>query len=269
MSKKLLPLLLIFLVPFTNIRKGFSQTITRVVEHQSGTMSPEQAKSMLKMAINALPPDKRGEIEEIINTIETKAPPVVKTVGLKDKTVSFVPMMHVGMPEFYHGVKDIVEEYKAKGYTVYYEMIKVDTLTKAKSDVAISLKKVRKMLGIYATPKIYYTMMKPFFPGVVSQPEYKDLGITDTDINADIYMDQLIDGYEKKYGKIELTECDLNTSTDTFPYPCGKLNNDLNPFILDMRNQYVADLIKSSGDKKILVLYGALHIKGMMEMIGQ
>ncbi|MNS47856.1 hypothetical protein D3C72_804040 [compost metagenome] len=268
-NKQLLPLLLILSLLFSNIRQGFCQTKkdTDSVLSVLATMPPEQLEAMLRMAINAMPPEKKGEIEESLNAMKSKTPEV-KTVNFKDRTVSFVPLAHVSTPEFYQGVKRIVQEYKAQGYTVYYEQVRKDTTKKVNSPVDTSRLKLRKMMGVDPTRQTY-VIMKKFFPDVVTQPEYKDLGITGTDINADVTIDQLIDSYETKYGKIALTTCDFNTDFETVLYPCDKLNNDINPIILDERNLYVVNLIKSSSDKKVLVLYGARHIKGMMELIGQ
>lgn len=237
-------------------------------------MSPEQFESVLKMAVNLMPPDKRAEIEESLKAMKSKTPEI-KTVKLKNKTVAFVPIAHVSTPEFYAGVKHIVEEYKANGYTVYYEQIKggkpqTGTMSReGRTDTPLvdTLRlKLRKIMGLEPTRQTY-AILKRFFPDVVTQPEYKDLGITETDLNADVYIGQLIAAYEQKYGPIELASCDYTTGFDTFLYPCEKLNNDLNAIILDYRNEYVANLIKSAKDKKILVLYGARHIDGMMKLI--
>ncbi|RQO32497.1 hypothetical protein DBR32_02530 [Taibaiella sp. KBW10] len=228
-------------------------------------MSPEQVETMFKMAINSLPPEKKSEIEESLTAMKSKTPEI-KTVTLKNKTVAFVPLAHVSTPEFYSEVKNIVNKYKSQGYTVYYEQLQGSAHAKDTNAVDTLRLKLRKMIGIEPTRQTY-AILKKFFPDVITQPEYKDLGITKSDLNADLRIGQLIAEYERRYGQIKLTPCDFEAGFDNLMYPCDKLNNDITPVIVDYRNEHVARLIKASSDKKILVLYGAKHINGMMQLI--
>lgn len=48
-----------------------------------------------------------------------------------DKTVLFVPMIHMAKPDFYSSVKKIIESKKAEGFIVYYEGTKMKDIDDA------------------------------------------------------------------------------------------------------------------------------------------
>lgn len=259
-----LRIFIIFSLLFSVGIKSFSQSAQNMDSAFAAisVLPPEQIEILLKMAISSLPSDKRSDIEDALNAMELKSPEI-KTLTLKNKTIAFTPIAHASTPEFYQSLKNIVDSFKGKGYIVYYEQVK--KALQADSIDTVSLK-FRKMMGIEPTRQTY-SILKKFFPDVISQPVYEDLGVTKSDINADVTLKSLVEQYEKLYGNITLNQCDFDTKPGTTMYNCGKLFNDLTPVILDYRNQNVANLIKASNDKKILVIYGARHVPGIMKLL--
>ena len=228
------------------------------------SMTPEQAEMLLQSVIKQFPPEQKSKIEETLRIIHLKEPEV-KTLTLPGKKVSFVPLAHACTPEFYEAGKNIVSEHKASGYRVYYEELK-KAQTQTPDGVDSFHLKLRKVVGVSPNRQTYKILQK-FFPNLVAQPAYKSLGVTESDLNADISVRQMIDKYEAMYGKVNLTGCDFDTRLGTLVYPCDKLKNDLTPIVVNFRNEHVAGLIRSSEDEKILVLYGARHIDGIMELL--
>jgi hypothetical protein len=226
-------------------------------------MSPEQLQFMLQLAINSLPESERQEVNENLRFFQKEVPETIST-AYKAKTITFIPIAHAAQPVFYDNLKDLIVTYKKRGYTVYYEQVK----TQKTAPVDTVRLKARKMKGMELNRDTYGIMSK-FFPNIISQPLYKDLGIDSTDINADVSMADVVKEYERLYGPIALSPCDFETPFDNLNYTCGVLQNDLNPVFLTYRNEALAKYIKSSKDKKILVIYGAKHVDGVLALLKQ
>jgi len=145
-----------------------------------------------------------------------------------DKTVLFVPMIHMANPEFYWSVNKIIESKKAEGFIVYYEGTKMkdidDTLKKQLLDKPylkyyrgaqhidsicqfIYKKKLNKFIGFVPDSALYqrYIPETGFFSGMVVQPSPKTLGTDHNDKNVDVGDNELVDMYEKRFGEIILT----------------------------------------------------------------
>lgn len=54
--------------------------------------------------------------------------PITVTFSNGKKTVTFIPMIHIGTPAFYKAVAEKVKERKEDGATLYYEFIDFDAL---------------------------------------------------------------------------------------------------------------------------------------------
>ena len=129
------------------------------------------------------------------------------------------------------------------------------------------MRKWRKITGGVGATREDYAELSDVFKNAIVQPENEELGIDSTDVNADITLLDLVSKYEDYYGKIHLDSCDLITSLDS-TYACKKkLKGNLNPVILDYRNVKLAEKLVASEQKKIVVLYGARHIKGMKKLL--
>ncbi len=236
--------------------------------------SPEQIEALLQMVVTMMPPDKKSDIETALKLMKATSPET-QTVQWKNKTIVMVPIAHASTPKFYEGVKTIVNDYKAKGYVVFYEQIKQEgtkgikgTTTPTNTTTDTLGLKLRKLVGLEPTRQTY-AILKNFFPDIIPQPEYKELGITASDVNADISLEQLVGKYEALYGGVVLSPCDFESKSAGILYNCGALTNDIEPVILDYRNENVARLIKSAATDKILLIYGAKHIPGIIKLLSE
>lgn len=188
-----------------------------------------------------------------------------------EKSIIFAPLAHFSQVEYYDNLKDSIVNWKKNDYTIFYEGI-IHTASEMKTDsitADISSRKWRKITrGIGATREDY-AELSDIFKNAMVQPEHDELGIDSTDINGDITLLDLISKYEDYYGTIYLDSCDLTTALDS-TYACKtKLKGNLTPVILDYRNAKLAERIVASEQKKIVVLYGARHIKGIKKLLNE
>jgi len=204
----------------------------------------------------------------VLHVIQTKDVEVAELTN-KKKIVEFIPMHHVGKPEFYDGVKEIIAHYKNEGFVVYYEgtgMISgLDSITRDHYE-----RKFRRMLGVYVdtTGYAHYFHDKGLFKGLIDQPRYYKLGIDSNDVNVDIKKYKLVDAYEEKFGPIKLEQIDTALRFDQVYPPGLKLPKEkVMSIILDYRNQNLASHIQNSSDKKIVVIYGEEHLKGVYQLL--
>lgn len=186
-----------------------------------------------------------------------------------EKSIIFAPLAHFSQVEYYDNLKDSIVSWKKNDYTIFYEGI-IHKASEMKTDsitADISLRKWRKITrGIGATREDY-AELSDVFKNAIVQPEYDELGIDSTDINADITLLDLVSKYEEYYGNIYLDTCDLTTALDS-TYECKtKLKGKLTPIILDYRNVKLAEKLVASEQKNIVVLYGAKHIKGIKKLL--
>jgi hypothetical protein len=188
----------------------------------------------------------------------------LKTPG---KTVKMIPIMHFGTNAFFDDLKEKVLKYKRDGFVVYYEQMKArrEQFSLSDGEYATLRRKYRYVSNGGASRK-NYDELKTAFKNKRSQPLYKDLGITASDVNADINISDLVNEYEQRYGKIVLDSCNLHAPFDS-AYTCKGSHKNLKPIRIDYRNQYVTNLVKTSADKKILILYGYGHKKGIKKLL--
>jgi hypothetical protein len=183
-----------------------------------------------------------------------------------EKTVKFIPMHHIGKPEFYEEVKLLVDSFKKEGFIVFYEGVK----PYEKND-SVSLdqyqRKFRKFIGISLDSTKYIEVLheKNHFKNLVGQPKYADLGISEQDQNVDITKTELIEAYEKKFGEIQLEPGDYSmplVKTNVLPAPLKLPKKNVQDIIVTYRDQHLAKNIHLSTYNKILVIYGKAHVKG-------
>ena len=188
----------------------------------------------------------------------------------KNKTVGFIPMHHLGKLAFYEDVRVVVEHFKKEGYIVYYESARMDVLDSALEDQYN--RKFRKMMGTHIDSSGYAATFhaKGLFKNLVDQPPYPQLGVDSFDKRVDISKNEIVDIYEKKFGPVPLDSADLRIPLDA-AYPMSKRlpQNQLFSIILDVRNHYLANAIRESQDKKILVIYGRMHLDGTFDELSK
>lgn len=183
------------------------------------------------------------------------------------KTVKMIPIVHFSTNSFYDDLKEKVLKYKKAGFVVYYEQIKAtrDSFNLSDEEYYTLRRKYRKISNGGAFRQNYNELRRAF-KNKRAQPLYKDLGITSSDVNADIRISDLVNQYELRYGTIQLDSCDIHTSFKE-QYTCNGSHHNLKPIRIDYRNQYLATMIKNSPDKKILIVYGYGHKKGIKKLL--
>jgi hypothetical protein len=182
-------------------------------------------------------------------------------VTLNDKSIILTPIVHFGQVEFFDKLKDSIATWKAKGYTVFYEEINIGPHERniPAQEYEIFFRKFRKMVGGGASRESYGELSETF-EGGITQPTYTEISLDSLDFNADVTIKEFVDEYERLYGQLELDSCDLQTPLDSAFY-CAPLTNDMDPVIDDFRNRMLVKQIVESEQKKIVVIYGAYHIK--------
>lgn len=195
--------------------------------------------------------------------------PKEKTISLDGKEVCFIPIIHFGQKEFYRKLKEKVLAYKGLGYTVYYEqtIMRYDQLNISHAAYDTVRRKFRKMTGGRShTRSDYQQELGTIFKRQQVQPEYDSLGVTASDVNADVTILQMANEYDRLYGAIVLDECDFNTPLADY-YSCTCLHNSLLPIIRDFRSRHLAAMLNTALEHKILVLYGGNHIRPVMRIL--
>jgi len=191
-----------------------------------------------------------------------------------DKQVKLIPLRHLGTPKFYENLKDLLSKYQDSNYVVFYEILKNNNVNED------NLRKFRKITGLKndldkkeqidykkrlleQIKKVDSTFY--FKREVIPQPTY-DILIKNKNNseNVDISIDEFVSEYERLYGKIELDSCDyinnwVNTDCKT------KQAKGVDKITIDYRNNHVVNELLVSKNKKIVVLYGEAHIKGIQK----
>jgi len=182
-----------------------------------------------------------------------------KNYGLKK--LKFIPNHHAGRLEFYQNLKDSIISYKQKGYVVFYEGVKSGDKNMNVASKDSLIRKLRKVLGLLPTTE-YYSMLDSI-PGFISQPSNKNLGIDSTDYNADITINQFVKHYEKLFGTIMLEQYDFEIALEE-AYKKKQMKH-VDEVAIDFRNNQLASDIFHSKKNKILIIYGAIHRKGLFK----
>ncbi len=183
----------------------------------------------------------------------------IYSYAISDKEIKYIPMHHLGKKEFYDDVKNKISDFKKNGYIVYYEQISTKFGNDSLQNDVIR-RKVRKIKGFGGS---YDDVTEgTMFEKYIEQPSYPELGITDSDIRADVDYLQFINEWEKQNGAVTLESIDYSTPFDA-KYEKGTFysNQQYKNIVINYRNNYLIDLIKSKADKKILIVYGEGHRK--------
>jgi hypothetical protein len=190
-------------------------------------------------------------------------------VSYADKSLIFVPIVHVGKASFYNSLKDSLIKWKSDNYTVYYEQIisDMDRMKVDSTSYILIKRKARKIIDLSNFSREgYEENAKRVFKNKVVQPEYTKLGVTESDLNADITLEELVSEYERLYGTIQLDSCDYHFPIESSG-TCRRLRNNLKPIIYTYRNQELASTISASELNKIVIVYGVSHIKPVIKIL--
>lgn len=213
-----------------------------------------------------------------------------------DKTITLISMVHIASPEFYQNVQNKVRDHLSKsGSVVYYEWVQ--------SGSASGNTRLKEILNTDLNE--FYDEMADH-AALVSQGEENTLTKSNREHNIDMTSDEIVRLYEARKEKsvrenseniqVLFPDEDLSNlrtlletkterekqlqmfllrtlfsmSTRHQAFFGQEIVGGWDPFfdtILIDRNQYVVDTIQKRGDKDILILYGSLHIPGIIDLL--
>ncbi len=183
------------------------------------------------------------------------------------KEIVFVPMIHIGRPDFFKKVRKSIDSLRKSNYIIYYESIAPSKgLDSIHRD--IFFRKFRKIVGFF--PDYISENNKQFkrfqIEGFIQQGN--EIGIDSiNDIKADIPLDKLVLKYESEKGKVILTECDLKTLFKE-KYTCSKTDEDSKNLLLyKFRDEHLFNVVQSSPYPKIVIVYGRDHIYPLIKRL--
>ncbi len=215
----------------------------------------------------------------------------------EQKTVYFIPMVHIGQPEFYADVYRKADSLKALGFVVFHEGTKDSMPTVEDVDrnyqwvrgtnfhrqyatssnrdsivMSMYLRKLRKMLGFFPDTLKYaqHFHEKGFFKNTIDQPRFHELKTDERDLNVDVSITGMVNEYERRYGFIELTATDFSMplSAAAGYVRSQKLpTKNVKDVIINYRDEYLAREIEASKADKIVVIYGLMHVDGTFEQL--
>ncbi len=177
------------------------------------------------------------------------------------REVATIPMIHVNKPEFYKMTTRKIDSLRNDGFVVFYEGINSDVTDSLQLDIL--MRKFRHVTGFAlmdymdSENETFKSLQKKKY---VSQAEV-DYGVNyKTDYHADLYLEQMIEVFEKRFGEIKLTDCDTTTPLGK-KYKCNKVEENKEYFLLNgIRDRYVLEEIEKSEAQKIVLVYGRIHI---------
>ena len=203
------------------------------------------------------------------NTIKS-----IKTLKNKNKTIVYIPTIHVSKPEFYKKIKKEVDSLRQNNFTIFYEEIGIDNKyykknidNSLKEEFDILLRKYRKLMGNFfagdLTDKSNHSLPKLLKKNKYVSQTKELLGIdTLNDINADITLNKLISVHEKKYGEIILNKCDYETKFYE-KYKCKNLSKYKYYAIRYIRDSIAAQIVLDKNNPNSVLIYGRGHWYGI------
>lgn len=188
----------------------------------------------------------------------------------ENKEIVIVPMVHLAKPKYYSTSTKIINNLRNDDYTIFYERV---TYPKNADSITLDTlrRKMRKLVGSPFGLKLTDTLNKNVYPNFFSSGRYLQQSSEiagysySLDKNIDFSVVEILDAYKKKFGEIELTECDYKTKFN-HRYWCDKLENK-SYVIVKLREDFVIKNVLKSNTNKIALVYGKLHYKGLKERL--
>lgn len=204
----------------------------------------------------------------------------LKFISNGEKRIVFIPMHHIGKKEFYDDVEKKIDSLSKNGFIIFYEGVRLGQVKDSLQKDTL-FKKIRKIVGLdlvalnknqgYLDVENNRIMGREFksLPKyqLVNQPK-KFIIMSDTTRfkSRDGNYVQLVAACEQKFGPVILSEYDLLTKSGE-KYKT-EVNKDLkNYFVLEFRNKLLADAIIQESNNNIVILYGAKHFEGLLEVL--
>ena len=207
----------------------------------------------------------------------------LEKISNAEKEIMFIGMHHIGKEEFYNDVKIKVDSLLKEDYIFFVEGIgsqftNKTNLTKEDSVILIDIAyKFRKALGKNLISKSmnsdYINLFKEkgikIKEKLVKQPSYLEFGLTQKSaINYDLTVEEILEKYEHKYGKITLEACDYETKYYEKSKCSVKADSKIyDEFITLERNNNVITHILNEKKTKIAIIYGKNHFIGIKDSL--
>ncbi len=188
------------------------------------------------------------------------------------KKVTFISMSHIETVRYYEEIKNYLDSLRNDGYAIFFEGITIGQVGPTEADTVatkIMLRKFRRLTGKSIVTNEYRGFQsvannKGEKPSQLVQQTSERIGLSvERDHLCDLTMQEMVEGYESKYGEILLTDCDWDTP-HTAKYKCRteqKLRLDY--VELTLRDEYVAKMVAESEHQKIVIVYGDFHMYTM------
>ena len=202
--------------------------------------------------------------------------PKIETLTNNNKKVLFLPIHHIGKPEYFEDISKKVDSLNQLNCITFFE--DVTTKLNDSTEIIMVAKKFRKIQGSFDAKNGYLDTINNTANGnikidkkhrLINQPKFDELNVdTLTSKNADVTLEMMISKFEAKNGVIKLNECDIKTHLDSV-YKCETLGKKIKKefrenYIQDFRNQNLAQIINKSNSNKILVIFGSGHLEGLV-----
>lgn len=216
--------------------KGFGQiTNSDLAKMEMNSTQKWKIKEFEKLAF-----DSNVQVTEIANCI--------------DKKIIFIGTHHIGTKLYYNNILSLIDSFHTLGYAVYYEGIRADTNGNGfmfKKQIGMKYKRIE---GQSYNIHEFYQKVASYYEGLITQPSFDSLGMTDIDVNADVSVRDVVEFYESKYGLVH----------DSIPLQKNyqEIRNDIHQ---TFRNKYITSLITKSEQKKIVILFGLEHLVKLQE----
>ncbi len=134
------------------------------------------------------------------------------------------------------------------------------------------LRKFRKIMGFFLTG--YKDSANKSIPRSIRDTKYteqtrENLGlVTERDLHVDMTLSQLIAAYEKERGEIALTDYDMRTGLlDEYDPDDAPATRNMQYLIRTLRDRHIAGEVVGSEYRRIVLLYGKLHIKAISRLL--
>lgn len=212
------------------------------------------------------------------------------TLSNGEKTVKFQAMMHIGSEKFYETVIQNLTNFKQEGAVYFFEWVKPGTQE--------NHEKLSTALGIDFDEDLYQNVAKLY--GLTEQDTSKFLWkVNSKDYNIDIWIDEIIEIYEKKPVQKKEKDEVINVNEEVieqlknlnsrelalFAYINQAVlnhiigsesmrkqlewfqNKEIFDVILEDRNKVLAKNVIESKEGKIFITYGLLHFEWFFKLL--
>ncbi len=180
------------------------------------------------------------------------------------KQVTMIGMSHIETVRYYEEVKNYLDSLRNDGYAIFFEYVTLGPVGPTEADTTaarVVLRKYRRLTGESLATNEYSGFRsvadnKGEKPNQLVQQTLERTGVSEErDYLCDLTFQEIIEGYEAKYGEIILTDCDMETPLNAPKYKCRTEQEFRVGYAhLTLRDKYVAKRVAESEHQKIVIL---------------